>query len=118
MSIAYYCMLKMLVDRKMSPVELRKVTGITPNTMTKIRNNLTVSLMMSGMYEAHICDAIRKSVSSEKKVTTSRAIKESFFLTESAVSTDIRKKAIEETGYTCQRIASAPVDKKGLFGRI
>ena len=30
----------------MSPAELRKAAGIAPNTMTKLRNDLTVNLMI------------------------------------------------------------------------
>lgn len=82
-----------------------------------IKTTLKIDGMMCGMCEAHICDAIRKAVPSAKKVTASRAKKEASFLTETAVSTDILKKAIDETGYTCLGIEAAPFEKKGLFGR-
>lgn len=73
--------------------------------------------MSCGMCEAHICDTIRKAVPSAKKVSASRGKKEASFLTEGEVSTDLLQAAINETGYTCLSVESAPYEKKGLFGR-
>ena len=39
----------------MSPAELRKASGIAPNTMTKLRNDLTVNLSIL----EKICKALR-----------------------------------------------------------
>ena len=39
------------------------------------------------------------------------------FLTEDPVNEDILKKAIEDTGYDCLSMESAPYKKKGWFGR-
>lgn len=36
----------MLVDKRMTPTELRKAAGVAPNTMNKLRNDLTVNLMI------------------------------------------------------------------------
>ena len=73
--------------------------------------------MMCGMCEAHICDTIRKAVPSAKRVTASRSKKQASFLTDAAVDTDLLKKAVDETGYACLSIESAPYEKKGWFGR-
>lgn len=73
--------------------------------------------MSCGMCEAHICDTIRKAVPSAKKVSASRGKKEASFLTEGEVSADLLQAAINETGYTCLSVESAPYEKKGLFGR-
>ena len=81
-----------------------------------IKTTMKIDGMMCGMCEAHVCDAIRKAVPGAKKVTANRSKKEASFLTEEAVDTDSLKSAIDATGYTCLDIASAPYEKKGLFG--
>lgn len=78
---------------------------------------LRIDGMSCGMCEAHICDTIRKAVPSAKKVSASRGKKEASFLTEEEVSADLLQAAINETGYTCLSVESAPYEKKGLFGR-
>ena len=55
MAVSYNRLWKLLVDRKMSPAELRKASGIAPNTMTKLRNDLTVNLSIL----EKICKALR-----------------------------------------------------------
>ena len=82
-------------------------------------NRITMKIdgMMCGMCEAHICDTIRKAVPSAKRVTASRSKKQASFLTDAAVDTDLLKKAVDETGYACLSIESAPYEKKGWFGR-
>ena len=82
-----------------------------------IQTTLKIEGMMCGMCEAHICDAIRRTVPSAKKVTASRNRKEASFLTEGAVDTDLLKAAIDATGYSCTAVTSSPYEKKGLFGR-
>ncbi len=82
-----------------------------------IKTTVKIDGMMCGMCEAHVCDAIRKTVPSAKKVTASRSRKEASFLTDEAVDTAGLKAAVEATGYTCLDVSSAPYEKKGLFGR-
>ena len=82
-----------------------------------IKTTLKIDGMMCGMCEAHISDAIRKAVPSARKVSASRSKKEASFLTEDPVNEDILKKAIEDTGYDCLSMESAPYKKKGWFGR-
>ena len=44
MAISYKKLWKLLIDKDMSPVELREKTGIAPNTMTKLRRDEVVSM--------------------------------------------------------------------------
>ncbi len=41
-------MWKLLIDKKMSKADLRKVTEIAPNTMTKLRRDEPVNLAILG----------------------------------------------------------------------
>ena len=43
MSISYNKLWKLLIDRKMSNTDLRRVSGICPNTLTKLRRDQEVS---------------------------------------------------------------------------
>ena len=43
MSISYNRLWKLLIDRKMSNTDLRRVSGICPNTLTKLRHDQKVS---------------------------------------------------------------------------
>lgn len=42
--VSYKPLWRLLVEREMSKGELRKLAGISPNTMTKIRKNEEVSM--------------------------------------------------------------------------
>lgn len=44
MIISYNKLWKLLVDRKMSKADLRKISGIAPNTMTRLRRDEEVTL--------------------------------------------------------------------------
>lgn len=44
MAISYKKLWKLLIDKKMSKSELRKITGISPNTMTKLNRDEDVTL--------------------------------------------------------------------------
>lgn len=46
MAVSYNRLWKLLVDKRMPPAELRKAAGVAPNIMTKLRNDLTVNLMI------------------------------------------------------------------------
>ncbi len=81
-----------------------------------IKTTLSIDGMMCGMCEAHICDVIRKTIPSAKKVSASRGKKEASFLTDGEVNTDLLKAAIDGTGYSCLSIKSVPYEKKGWFG--
>jgi putative transcriptional regulator len=48
MAISYNKMWKLLIDKKMSKADLRKVANIAPNTMTKLRRDEAVNLAVLG----------------------------------------------------------------------
>ena len=54
MRISYNKLWKLLIDKKMSSAELRKVVGIAPNTMTRLRKDEEVSLAVLN----RICSAL------------------------------------------------------------
>ena len=58
MTISYNRLWKLLVDRKMSKADLRKVAGIAPNTMTKLRRDQEVTLTVLG----RICDVLNTNI--------------------------------------------------------
>ncbi len=71
--------------------------------------------MMCGMCEAHVCDIIRKSVPSAKRVKATRIKKEASFISATEINENELKKAILETGYTVGYINVEPY--KGFFNR-
>lgn len=48
MAVSYDRLWKLLIDRKISKADLRKASGIAPNTMTKIRRDEEVTLTVLG----------------------------------------------------------------------
>lgn len=44
MDVCYNKLFKLLIDRGMKRTELRRMTGISPNTLTKLSNNELVSM--------------------------------------------------------------------------
>ena len=54
MAVSYNKLWKLLIDKKMSQAELRRVTGISPNTMTRMRHDELVNLAILDK----ICGAI------------------------------------------------------------
>ena len=44
MDVCYKKLFKLLIDKGMKKTDLRKATGISPNTMTKLSNNEFVSM--------------------------------------------------------------------------
>ena len=58
MTISYSRLRKLLVDRKMSKADLRKIAGIAPNTMTKLRRDQEVTLTVLG----RICDVLNVNI--------------------------------------------------------
>ena len=44
MAVSYIKLWKLLIDKEMSKADLRKQSGISPNTMTKLRRNEPVML--------------------------------------------------------------------------
>jgi len=44
MDVCYNKLFKLLIDKSMKKTELRQVTGISPNTLTKLSNNEFISM--------------------------------------------------------------------------
>jgi len=58
MTISYNKLWKLLVDKKMSKADLRKVSGVAPNTMTRLRRDEEVTL--SVLYK--ICETVQADI--------------------------------------------------------
>ncbi len=54
MSVSYDSLWKSLIDKRISQTDMRKVTGIAPNTLTKMKKDEDVSLRVLGK----ICKAL------------------------------------------------------------
>ena len=48
MAVSYNKLWKLLIDKKLSKAELRKIADISPNTMTKLRRDEEVTLTVLG----------------------------------------------------------------------
>ena len=78
---------------------------------------LKIDGMACGMCESHVNDAIRAKFP-VNKVTSSHSKGESVILTEQEIGEDALRGVIEPTGYKVLGYASAPYEKKGLFGHL
>lgn len=58
MAISYNKLWKLLIDKKMSKAELRRATGISPNTMTKLNRDEEVTLSVL----SKICDQLNVDI--------------------------------------------------------
>lgn len=58
MAISYNRLWKQLIDKNISKAELRRMTGISPNTMTKLNKNEEVTLGVL----LKICDALNSDI--------------------------------------------------------
>ena len=79
-----------------------------------IKTTVKISGMACGMWEAHVCDVIRRSFK-VKKVTASHLKKEVVIITENALSEEEIKKTLDPTGYRVLFVSSEEYVKKGLF---
>ena len=79
-----------------------------------IKTTVSVEGMACGMCEAHINDAIRAALP-VKKVTSSRAKKETVILSDESLDHEAVKRAIADAGYTPVSIAEETAGKKGFF---
>lgn len=58
MAISYNKLWKLLIDKKMSKAELRRATGISPNTMTKLNRDQEVTLSIL----SKICNVLHTDI--------------------------------------------------------
>ena len=80
-----------------------------------IRITVKVDGMMCGMCEAHVNDAVRKSLT-VKKVTSNHKKKETVILTEQDIPDDRIIAAIQDSGYDFKSLSREEVKAGGLFG--
>ena len=80
-------------------------------------NKITVKIdgMICGMCESHVNDAIRRAFP-VKKVTSSHTKGETVILTETDISEEQLRAAIEPTGYRVLEVSTEEYEKKELFG--
>ena len=74
-----------------------------------------VNGMMCGMCEAHVNDEVRKAFP-VKKVTSSRAKKQTVILSDAELDTAQLADIIRGTGYEIGEIQKEPYKKRRLFG--
>lgn len=77
---------------------------------------MKVEGMACGMCETHLNDAIRRKFG-VTKVMSSHKKGETVIITESPISHEELKSAVEATGYRVNGITESEYEKKGLFGR-
>ena len=58
MALSYNKLWKLLIDKKISKAELRKMTGISPNTMTKLNRDEEVTLSVL----SKICESLKTDI--------------------------------------------------------
>ncbi|MBO5043258.1 MAG: heavy-metal-associated domain-containing protein [Clostridia bacterium] len=80
-----------------------------------IRITVKVDGMMCGMCEAHVNDAVRKSLT-VKKVASNHKKKETVILTEQDIPDDRIIAAIQDSGYDFKSLSRKEVKAGGLFG--
>ena len=63
MAVSYNRLWKLLIDKKMSNSDLRKAAGLAPNTMTKLRRDEPVAMIVlekiCGALEADVGDIMQ-----------------------------------------------------------
>ena len=58
MDVSYNKLWKLLIDKKMSKADLRRATGISPNTMTKLNHDEEVALSVL----SKICNVLNSDI--------------------------------------------------------
>ena len=58
MAVSYKKLWKLLIDKKISKAELRRATGISPNTMTKLNRDDEVTLTVL----SKICETLNADI--------------------------------------------------------
>lgn len=58
MAVSYNRLWKLLIDKKISKAELRRATGISPNTMTKLNRDDEVTLAVL----SKICETLNADI--------------------------------------------------------
>ncbi len=72
MSISYNKLWGLLADKKMSRAELRRLAGIAPNTMTRLRKNEEVTLTVLNK----ICSTLNVDIGDVMEFVSDRVLTE------------------------------------------
>ncbi len=80
-----------------------------------LKITLKIDGMMCGMCESLVNDAVRRAFP-VKKVTSSHSKGETVILTETDISEQKLRDAVEATGYRVLAVSKESYEKKGLFG--
>lgn len=80
-----------------------------------LKITMKIDGMMCGMCESHVNDAVRRAFP-VKKVTSSHTKGETVILTETDISEEQLRTAMEPTGYCVLAVSKENYEKKGLFG--
>lgn len=80
-----------------------------------LKITMKIDGMMCGMCESHVNDAVRRAFP-VKKVTSSHAKGETVILTETDISEEQLRTAMDPTGYRVLSVRKENYEKKGLFG--
>ncbi len=80
-----------------------------------LKITMKIDGMMCGMCESHVNDAVRRAFP-VKKVTSSHTKGETVILTETDISEEQLRTAMEPTGYRVLAVSKEKYEKKGLFG--
>ena len=73
MAISYNKLWKLLIDKKMSKVDLRRAAGIAPNTMTKLNRDEEVSLTVL----SKICSVLEVDIGDIMEFLSERSVESS-----------------------------------------
>ena len=79
-----------------------------------VRVILKIDGMTCGMCEAHVNDAIRRSLP-VKKVRAAHAKGQTTILADAPLDEAKLREAVSETGYAVLSVEQAPYEKRGLF---
>ncbi len=80
-----------------------------------LKITMKIDGMMCGMCESHVNDAVRRAFP-VKKVTSSHIKGETVILTDTDISEEQLRTAMEPTGYRVLSVRKENYEKKGLFG--
>ena len=79
MAVSYNKLWKLLIDKNMSKADLRRATGIAPNTMTKLRRDEEVTLAVLGricsVLDVNIGDIVDFIAEEEKLSMANQAVR-------------------------------------------
>lgn len=73
MAISYNKLWKLLIDKKMSKADLRRASGIAPNTMTKLNRDDEVSLTVL----SKICSVLEVDIGDIMEFLSERSVESS-----------------------------------------